>query len=1472
MKHLFSLILVVTSLACQVNAQKPQALQNALSDPPSTCTGSPGRMTVSFSNISSSSITLTVGHSGATGVGWSGWSDQVSYKLNSDVSFGATTPVNGAITISGLIPGRSYDFLVEGARLCARDGQSYPAVPATPLSVLLPPAVPAPLAATNIGSTSFTANWQTNGVADHFYVDVSTNPLFSPLVYTNLDAAANTSLSVTGISLGLTYYYRIRASNGAGTSANSNISFGVTTVLPTPGILSPDSIQANSFNAKWTPVPGASHLLDVATDPGFASFVPGYNLKELPPNTASVPVIGLAPSTMHYYRVMAVGTDGIGASGFSGTATAGTSPSGATGGGSDDPFSISVLPPSPEAAALAKYADVPVNLYTGTPEISIPIYTLQEGGLSLPITLNYHGGGNKVDDIAPRTGLGWTLGAGGVVTRTMMGWADEFSYKGYLAQTKNAPLSQWDTWSNLSKDIVFNKAVHECIDLEPDVFQFNFAGYTGKFMFADGGQIKTMSSKNIKIEPIGLPTGDFDFIDGWTITGEDGTIFTFTAMDSTDAKQNGTVSCKYERNEAQDNMPTAWYLTEIKSADGKRWIHFNYTQYKQFKKSLISDIKQYDSRLNELGSGSLQESNLVYIGQNLSSITTSSGQSMIEFFPSIEPRTDVSDQDPERPGGALRNNYALGKIKISSASEERLSFSFAYTYSTGRLTLASLTETAGAQTKPPYLFSYYPGMLPETNSYSVDHWGFFNAKPNTNANPYFNTLIQPLTQVVLLPQFTPSGQPNGQTFQVVRLSGQDRSPDRQAVLYGMLNSIEYPAGGKRVFEFEPNDYSFRQSEELKTDISIDAIANANIVAGVQKYVDFSLANEGEVLLYADYTFDGTGNPPALPLPHELATSILQSNTWAEFLYLENRYKTNMASPDNEPVRVFLPKGNYRLVTRPAHGPTAFNLMAKVIYKIPTGETTTDIRQGPGVRIARISSSSGNGSPDMITKYTYSIAENGVFKSSGSLSEGEPIYSTFLPGGTATGPDWYLYRYAQSKTAFGSPLGYGSVIETYGNGDDGSNNNGKCIYQYSSSRTVKDIFSLKVPFPPSASFEYARGLLLTQTHFNTNNDTLKRATFTYQKYRLDIPALKIGWAVIGPRFSGPSYLSNYAVGNYFTPLGYVRMTQMTTKEFFPNTPSIQSTATFTYNEDIKQPVSSTVTNSLGKTLVTAMRYPSDFPALKKMTDLHIMNRVVETLTWQPKPGSTTGEVYLQSGIKTDFGLNNGFPVPTVKGQARISIPPLTTDPFGTASRIYGARITYNKYDTYNNLTEHAMYNGMKTCYQWNYAGTLPTAKVDNAASNQIFFESFEEDGSATSTQQRTGLKSKAVSGIYTIPTANLPGVTGNYVLSYWAKEGNAPWLYKEKVIPNYSLGSTIGTDAVNGFIDDVRLYPSGAMMTTYTYKPLVGMTSITDPSNVTVFYEYDVFGRLKCARDQDKNIMKAYDYQFKAPASYNVSQP
>jgi len=76
-----------------------------------------------------------------------------------------------------------------------------------------------------------------------------------------------------------------------------------------------------------------------------------------------------------------------------------------------------IVPPSPEAAALGNFVDVPVSHYTGLPNISVPIYTITEDGVTIPIQLSYHARGVKVAEVAPRTGMGWSLQYGGSITR-----------------------------------------------------------------------------------------------------------------------------------------------------------------------------------------------------------------------------------------------------------------------------------------------------------------------------------------------------------------------------------------------------------------------------------------------------------------------------------------------------------------------------------------------------------------------------------------------------------------------------------------------------------------------------------------------------------------------------------------------------------------------------------------------------------------------------------------------------------------------------------------------------------------------------------------------------------------------------------------------------------------------------------------------------------------------------------------------
>jgi YD repeat-containing protein len=55
----------------------------------------------------------------------------------------------------------------------------------------------------------------------------------------------------------------------------------------------------------------------------------------------------------------------------------------------------------------------------------------------------------------------------------------------------------------------------------------------------------------------------------------------------------------------------------------------------------------------------------------------------------------------------------------------------------------------------------------------------------------------------------------------------------------------------------------------------------------------------------------------------------------------------------------------------------------------------------------------------------------------------------------------------------------------------------------------------------------------------------------------------------------------------------------------------------------------------------------------------------------------------------------------------------------------------------------------------------------------------------------------------------------------------------------------------------------ALITTYTHKPLVGIKQQTDPSGVTIYYDYDSFGRLSTIKndDADESLLKSYEYHY-----------
>lgn len=222
----------------------------------------------------------------------------------------------------------------------------------------------------------------------------------------------------------------------------------------------------------------------------------------------------------------------------------------------DNPF----MPPTystPEAASLAKSINHPVNMNTGIPEISVPLYSVEIGGLVLPVTLNYHAGGFKINELAGRYGLGWSLSCELQITRSING-GDDLLSSGYLIS---------NALYNLSENQRNYQLATGSLDGLPDRFYYSLLTKSGSFFFqrSNAGSDYTIIPEpyeDIKIE--------YDKTNGiFRITDVDGTIYQYGGSTYTDIQKKRGL-------EFSDDNITAWKCTSITNINKGIDIKFNY--------------------------------------------------------------------------------------------------------------------------------------------------------------------------------------------------------------------------------------------------------------------------------------------------------------------------------------------------------------------------------------------------------------------------------------------------------------------------------------------------------------------------------------------------------------------------------------------------------------------------------------------------------------------------------------------------------------------------------------------------------------------------------------------------------------------------------------------------------------------------------------------------------------------------------
>ena len=346
-------------------------------------------------------------------------------------------------------------------------------------------------------------------------------------------------------------------------------------------------------------------------------------------------------------------------------------------------------------------------------------------------------------------------------------------------------------------------------------------------------------------------------------------------------------------------------------------------------------------------------------------------------------------------------------------------------------------------------------------------------------------------------------------------------------------------------------------------------------------------------------------------------------------------------------------------------------------------------------------------------------------------------------------------------------------------------------------------------------------------------------------------------------------------------------------------------------------------SNGDLIEEQYKYPSNYANLevgndygvKNLQDKHIIDVIVEKSRYIKKPlassfklsGSSFSSFYSNIGkpktiyqIENTELLSNFEPSYSLGGSIIIDIK-------------YKPKIHFDSYDSKGNVIQYTKESNIQNSFQYSNDNTNLISETKNATINETGYTGFENNETnsfdlPTYTNFEFVDKDNAFTGssALKVPTGYGPGASFNvgkyandhcgYKASVWVKGSNRAYLHIEvsgnwethqraynidktegwhlltvelakPKIPNpedHELGIKvyIGTDGGEATFDDLRFQPMDAEMTSYTYEPLVGVTSASDANNKPTIYQYDDFGRLILTRDYLGNILKKYDYHYK----------
>lgn len=1176
------------------------------------------------------------------------------------------------------------------------------------------------------------------------------------------------------------------------------------------------------------------------------------------------------------------------------------------------------FPFSPETSSIKRFQEIPVSNYTGVPDISIPLYTVKSKNLEIPITLNYHSGGILVSDIPSSVGLGWSLQTVSPITRKINGYIDE---KGIMLHDNNITdfINQNLANKQLRLNSLTNPTNSSVADLSPDEFNISIPDFSGNFLFnSETDKMVTFPFSNLKINYNIVNTPENRGIGRINIVDTKGMQYTFG--------DDGTETSGFDQSN-YFNGPTAWKIKKIKNVENNE-VNFKYikndiTRWESLNRSTHTAYKkQYYEGCNE--TGAYVDYFSAWEASYPSSPADQGQVSSPQFI-----GTESLLQEIQFPEGLVQfiysqrldftNQKKLDKILIKDLSGNIISerrFNYDYFTTTGvnnsnfpgpedrskKLKLLSIDECDQNNQCITTKFQYYENtVMPERQSYAFDYWGYFN---NKGINGFVKAPIQDLNYSTGNPYYRLSSDKYHQQYIA------DRNVNINYAKAYSLRLIKYPEGGVNEFIYESNMASSFIKEPDTNHYYFDAGA----------YPDMTKKNESFIVSgYVEGSNIYTGYPAHNYSDNNSKTYIKEidiSKYEKKFEMKLNYYSTFKASTfsnnllpealhatlsiyyyDDNNAKIYWIQGS----EMPSEGYTSYfhkfnnqNVPSKKIYieikhtywgglgsgnissssipyssnfniewdeRKPNTENTNFY--GGGLRIKEIRSYDNNGAYKSSLKYNY-LKEDGktssgvmfnvpIYVSNTRIGYNEPTNCQYGMGTAATaiahdGTEISVNPVISGMNTKGKSVGY-SRVEVR-KVDFNNNTNGKEIFEY----------YIEPPYPTgdnllsnnettTAKYEFLEnrdwrnGNLSKHSVFDENGSIIKK---TEKEYYLNGP----------PNISSTIILQNqvktllyrlippvdYVFGDFFRyPIQLPSIGSGRASGFYSDLIGIENVSgrqlpIYTFHADaflLKEDKTTEYFN--GKEVITKTQYEYNdlaFPLLNtdKITTFPD-NSVLKTKYQYSSVNQFLADqnfisIPLESTVSKIIGgiskvlSKTEVIYPSNSSQALQTnglILPLSVKSYDLSNNSANAEVLFDKYDGKGNLLQYRTKENIPVSIIWGYNQTRPIIKIEGAQYNDV------ENNSLI-------LAARDFSN----------NNNNTQLLQVFNNIGNNSSLI------NYQI-------------------------TTYTYNPLVGVTSITPPSGHKEFYEYDSFNRLKAVKDINSKILKEYTYNYtpSTPISINT---